>query len=101
MFVLCIYECTLFFMAEKHKNLMDKIIINNKKEKLCLYKIVIFGPSRAGKSSLFQVLLGKSPKDDSESTGVCKYQMFKVAVTLAGSNLAPQWNEIELQDEIL
>ena len=101
MFVLCIYVCMLFFIAQKRRNYMEKIKINNEKEKLRLYKIVIFGPSRAGKSSLFQVLLGKSPKDDSESTGVCKYQMFKVAVTLAGSNLAPQWNEIELQDEIL
>ena len=91
----------VIFIAQKRRNYMEKIKINNEKEKLRLYKIVIFGPSRAGKSSLFQVLLGKSPKDDSESTGVYKYQMFKVAVTLAGSNLAPKWYEIELQDEIL
>ena len=69
-------------------------------EKLRLYKIVIFGPSRAGKSSLFQVLLGNSPRSTSESTGVYHYKMFRVAVITEGSNSTPQWYEVKLEKEI-
>ena len=92
------YLCT--FVVQKHRDYIEKIKMTNEKEKLRLYKIVIFGPSRAGKSSLFQVLLGNTPKENSKSTSIYQIQMLKVAVTLAGSNCIPQWHEVKLQDEI-
>ena len=76
---------------------MEQAKLNNEKERLCLYKLVIFGPSRVGKSSLFQVLLDKTPKENSESTGIYKLQMFKVAITKTATL---QWHGIELKDEI-
>ena len=76
---------------------MEQAKLNNEKERLCLYKLVIFGPSRVGKSSLFQVLLDKTPKEILESTGIYKLQMFKVAIT---KTTTLQWHGIELEDEI-
>ena len=78
MFVLCIYECTLFFMAEKRRNYIEKIKTSNEKEKLRLYKIVIFGPSRVGKSSLFQVLLGNLPKMIQKAQGFTNIKCSKL-----------------------
>ena len=53
------------------------------KEKLQLYKLLIFGPPGVGKSSLFQVLLGNNPYDVRNSTGVLNVVQvkFNIAIT--------------------
>jgi len=73
------------------------------KEKLRLFKLIIFGPPRAGKSTLFKVL--KDVKDEdlkkvSNSTGVCHRQLFKVTITQQDAKCQSKWREISIHEEI-
>ena len=61
---------------------------------------MIFGPSRVGKSSLFEVLCNKACKKDSKSTGIYKVNMFKESVTKTSTDSKLSWHKIELEDEI-
>ena len=85
---------------QRRKRRLNKALKDNRKEELCLYKLVIFGPSRVGKTSLFQVLLNKTPSKNSKSTGVYKFQMFKVAVTKAATDSKFSWREVKIENEI-
>ena len=58
---------------------------------------MIFGPSRVGKSSLFQILLNKTPAKNSESTGVYK---FKVAIRKSATDSKFLWHEVDIENEI-
>ena len=62
--------------------------------------MVIFGPPRVGKSSLFKVLLGEIPEKHSESTGVCDRLIFKVAITKDATGSKSTWHKIKIEDEI-
>ena len=68
---------------------------------LRLFKLIIFGPPRVGKSSLFQVLVDEEPKQVSHSTGVFNRQLFKVAVTQDGPECSSKWDIIYIQNEIV
>ena len=72
-------------------------------EELQLYKLVIFGPPGVGKSSLFQVLLGKDPDPVRSSTGVLyrKLVQVKVAITTLASQSKSLWHLVSIEDEIL
>ena len=72
-------------------------------EELQLYKLVIFGPPGVGKSSLFQVLLGKSPDPVRSSTGVLyrKLVQVKVAITTLAGQSKSLWHLVSIEDEIL
>ena len=74
--------------------------MNNETEELRLFKLIIFGPPRVGKSSLFQVLVDKEPKQASKSTGVFNRQLFKVAITQDGTKCIYKWDIISIQNEI-
>ena len=89
------------YVVDQRRKHLNKALKDNKKEELCLYKLVIFGPSRVGKTSLFQVLLNKTPSKCSESTGVYKFQMFKVAVTKTATDSKFSWRKVKIEDEIL
>ena len=65
-----------------------------------LFKLIIFGPPRVGKSSLFQVLVDKEPKQVSQSTGIFNRQLFKVAITQHGTECISKWDIISIQNEI-
>ena len=86
-------------VKDLRKSLLQAIK-DNRKEELCLYKLVIFGPSRVGKSSLFQILLNKTPAKNSESTGVYKFKMFKVAITKSATDSRFLWREVDIENEI-
>ena len=88
------------FYIEQFREYLDQAKRNNETEELCLYKLVIFGPPRVGKSSLFEVLLGNIPKKYSESTGVCNRLMFKVAITKDATGSKSTWHKINIEDEI-
>ena len=94
--------CLLYvrLVHQKRKRRLNKALKDNRKEELCLYKLVIFGPSRVGKTSLFEVLLNKTPSKNSKSTGVYKFQMFKVAVTKTATDSKFSWREVKIEDEI-
>ena len=87
----------VFIEQQQIRKYIEQAKINDEKEELCLYKLVIFGPSRVGKSSLFQILLGNTPKKKLKSTGIFKLQMFKVAITKTATL---SWHEINIEDEI-
>jgi len=70
---------------------------------LRLFKLIIFGPPNAGKSTLFKVLKLKDEEDlekESNSTGVCNRQLFKVAITQQGAESKSKWSEISTNEEI-
>ena len=90
----------MYKVHQKRKRRLNQALKDNRKEELCLYKLVIFGPSRVGKTSLFQVLLDKIPSKNSKSTGVYKFQMFKVAVTKTATDSKFSWREVKIEDEI-
>ena len=72
-------------------------------EKLNLLKIIFFGPSAAGKSTLLSVLLQKDIKSLRESTGILdrKLVQFKVAVQMDTSKSISQWKIVNIEEEIL
>ena len=86
--------------TEHFKKYLEKAKRDNETEKYSLYKLVIFGPPRVGKSSLFEVLLGKIPKKNSESTGICDRLIFKVAITKDATGVKSTWHKIKIEDEI-
>ena len=90
----------MYAVHQRRKRRLNQALKDNRKEELCLYKLVIFGPSRVGKTSLFQVLLNKTPSENSKSTGVYKFQMFKVAVTKTATDSKFSWREVKIEDEI-
>ena len=93
------YFISFYVVHQRRKRRLKQAIKDNKKEELCLYKLVIFGPSRVGKSSLFQVLLNNTPSKNSKSTGVYKFQMFRVAVTKSATDSKLSWHKIKIEDE--
>ena len=93
------YYGSIYVGHEIRKHLKE-VKKSNEKEKLCLYKLVIFGPSRVGKSSLFKILRNKACKKDSKSTGIYKVKMFKVSVTKTSTDSKFSWHKIKLEDEI-
>ena len=95
---LCITN--LIYVEHEIRQHLKEAKKSNVKEKICLYKLVIFGPSRVGKSSLFKVLCNKTCKKDSKSTGVYKLKMFKVSVTKTSADSELSWHKIKLKDEI-
>ena len=86
---------------EQFKKYLEKAKRDNETEKYSLYKLVIFGPPRVGKSSLFKVLLGETPKKNSESTGICDRLIFKVAITKDATGFKSTWHKIKIEDEIV
>ena len=94
--------CLLYvrLVHQRRKRRLNKALKDNRKEELCLYKLVIFGPSRVGKTTLFEVLLNKTPSKNSKSTGVYKFQMFKVAVTKTATDSKFSWRKVKIEDEI-
>ena len=75
--------------------------MNNETEELRLFKLIIFGPPRVGKSSLFRVLVDKESKQVSQSTGIFYRQLFKVAIAQDGTECISKWDIIDIQNEIL
>jgi len=68
---------------------------------LRLFKLIIFGPPRAGKSTLFKVLKeDEDLKKESNSTGVCNRQLFKVAIIQQGAECQSKWSEVGINEEI-
>ena len=67
-----------------------------------MYKLIIFGPPGVGKSSLFQVLLGKNPDIERNSTGVLyrKLVQVKIAITRQTGKSKSSWHLIDIEDEI-
>ena len=67
-----------------------------------MYKLIIFGPPGVGKSSLFQVLLGKNPDTEHNSTGVLyrKLVQVKIAITRQTGKSKSSWHLIDIEDEI-
>ena len=90
----------MYFLSERFKEYLEQAKINNETEELRLFKLIIFGPPRVGKSSLFQVLVDKEPKKVSQSTGVFNRQLFKVAITQDGTECISKWDIISIQNEI-
>lgn len=68
-----------------------------------LYKLIIFRPPGVGKSSLFNVLLGKNPNTVRNSTGAFNRTLVqaKVAVTTLTDQSKSSWHLISIEDEIL
>lgn len=91
----------LEFCVEKFRNILEHALRNNEVEELNLYKLVIFGPPRVGKSLLFKVLQGKTPKKVSKSTGLYKRLMFKVAINKDATGFKSTWRKVKIQKEIL
>ena len=89
-----------FIYTEHFKKYLEKAKRDNETEKHSLYKLVIFGPPRVGKSSLFKVLLGEIPKKNSESTGICDRLIFKVAITKDATGFKSTWHKVKIEDEI-
>ena len=101
---MCIHSVVVFvqlyFLSEQFKEYLEQAKMNNEMEELRLFKLIIFGPPRVGKSSLFQVLVNKEPKQVSRSTGVFNRQLFKVAITQDGTECISEWDIITIQNEI-
>ena len=86
---------------ENFRKYLDHAKRNNEIEELSLYKLLIFGPPRVGKSSLFKVLRGKTPKKVSKSTGICNRLMFKVAISKDATGSKSTWRKVKIEKEIL
>ena len=95
--VLTICNCIYFFL-EQFKKYLQEIKQSNEEEELRLFKLIVFGPPRVGKSSLFSVLVGENPKENLDSTGILNRHLFKVAVTQDGTK--SKWDIIEIEAEI-
>jgi len=85
----------------------EQLYLNCKKsgfgrEKLQLYKLLIFGPPGVGKSSLFKVLLGENPNKVRNSTGVLKVVQVqvKIAINKLYCDDSTEWKLFSLEDEI-
>ena len=90
-----------YIVLEYFKKYIEEAKRNNQTEELRLFKLIIFGPPRAGKSTLFKVL--KDDKDlekESNSTGVCNRQLFKVAIIQQGAKCQSKWSEVGINEEI-
>ena len=95
------YVCICFtFLLERFKEYLEQAKRSNETEELRLFKLIIFGPPRVGKSSLFQVLVDKEPKEVTQSTGVFHRQLFKVAITQDGTECISKWDIISIKNEI-
>ena len=92
------YMC--YFLLERFKEYLEQAKRSNETEELRLFKLIIFGPPRVGKSSLFQVLVDKEPKEVTQSTGVFNKQLFKVAITQDGTKCISKWDIISIKNEI-
>ena len=67
------------------------------KEKLQLYKLLIFGPPGVGKSSLLQVLVGENPSDVRNSTGVLNVVQVQVKIAITKQS---SWHLFSRKEEI-
>ena len=96
-------------MLEQFKEYLEYVKRNNKTEELRLFKLIIFGPPRVGKSTLFKVLVAEELEQNSNSTGIFHRQLFKVAITqrniqkstqIDTSEYHSEWDIISIQNEI-
>ena len=96
------YVCGYVLLTETLKKLYYQAKHKLGTEELQLYKLVIFGPPGVGKSSLFQVLLGKDPDPVRKSTGVFDKTLVqvKVAITRLSNHSESSWNLISIDGEI-
>ena len=99
-YCLCIYLCNLEKLKKKHLFFKKYQIIKQRlgSEKLRLHKIIIFGPSRAGKSTLLKVLLHKLEglNEYQQSTMVLDRVEIKSDIKSSKS----LWKVLNINDEI-
>lgn len=91
----------LYFVLEQFKEFLEQAKRNNETEELRLFKLIIFGPPRVGKTTLFRVLVDEESTQNSDSTGIFNRQLFKVAVIQQDTTKSQsKWDIIKIQDEI-
>ena len=88
----------MYFFLVQFKEYLQKVKQNNETEELRLFKLIVFGPPRVGKSSLFSVLVGKNPEENLDSTGILNRKVFKVEVIQDGTE--SKWDIIKTEMEI-